>query len=80
MRWMSVLVSIILVRLMYLVELYNVGMTQDFQNADFSSHSLDICLLNDFFFLQSLDCDFGFSGDVYSESHFPESALADGLA
>ena len=42
----------------YLIELHDVRVPQDFQDADFASDSLDICLFCYFFLLQSLDCYF----------------------
>jgi len=64
---------------MYFIQLDDVGVPQDLQDADLPRHSLDIRLLDYFLFLQRFDCDFGFGGDVHSESYLAEGPLPDSL-
>lgn len=54
-------------------------MPNELEYVDFTSHSLDICDVNDFVLLQDLDCDFLPTGDVYAQLDFAESALAQGF-
>lgn len=64
----------------YLVELDDVGMPKDLEDADLASHALDIRLLDDLLLLQGLNGHFLARRDVHPQPHLPESALADRLA
>ncbi len=50
----------------YFVQLDDVGMSQDLQNADLSGYSLHICLVDDALLLQDLHCDLLFCSYVYA--------------
>ena len=62
------------------VELDEVGVAEDFEDADFASDAFDIRLFDNFLFLKGLDGDFFFSEDVGAEFDFAEGALTDGGA
>ena len=50
----------------YLVELYDVGVSQYLQDAYFAGDSFDVSLFDNLFFLECFDCDFLIGGDVYA--------------
>ena len=60
----------------YLVELYNVGMPEYFEDADLPGDSLHVSLFNDLVLFENLDSYFLFSSDVSSQLHFSKGALA----
>jgi len=64
----------------YLVELDDVGMAQDLEDADLSRDALDVSLLHYFLLLQCLNCHLLVGGQVYSQPHFPKGSLPDALA
>lgn len=66
--------------LAYLVELNDVGMSEDLEDADLSCNAFDIRLLDDLLLLQGLNGHFLASRNVNAKAHLAESALADGLA
>lgn len=55
-------------------------MPQDFEDANLSSDSFDICLLDDFLFLKCLNGDLLIGWNVDSQSHFPKCPLADAFS
>ena len=63
----------------YLVQLYDVGMPKNLQDADLSCHTLDIGLFDDFLLLQCLYCHFLGGMDMDAHSHLPKSSLPDAL-
>ncbi len=62
------------------VELDDVGMAEDFEDANFASDAFDIGLFDNFLFLKGFDGDFFLSEDVGAKFDFTESAFADGGA
>jgi hypothetical protein len=58
----------------------DVGVSQNFEDADFSGDAFNIRLLYDFLFLEGLHGDFLVSGNMDGEADFAESALTDALA
>eukprot|EP00359_Climacostomum_virens_P010557 CAMPEP_0204907666 /NCGR_PEP_ID=MMETSP1397-20131031/6761_1 /ASSEMBLY_ACC=CAM_ASM_000891 /TAXON_ID=49980 /ORGANISM="Climacostomum Climacostomum virens, Strain Stock W-24" /LENGTH=132 /DNA_ID=CAMNT_0052076901 /DNA_START=1125 /DNA_END=1520 /DNA_ORIENTATION=+ len=61
------------------VHLYDVRVTQQLQDVDFPSHSLNVGSVTDPIFLQDLDSHFFVSYDVGPELNFPECAFANAL-
>lgn len=64
----------------YLVQLDDVGMSKDLEDADLACDSFDVSLLDDLLLLQGLDCHLLRGMDMHAHPHLAESALADALA
>ena len=64
----------------YFIELDDVGVAEDLQDADLSCNSFDISLLDDLLFLQGLHGHLLVGGGVDSQAHLAESALSDAPA
>lgn len=62
------------------VELNDVGMAQNFEDADLSGNSFDVRLFDNFLFLKGFDGDFFFGQNVGAEFNFAESTFTDGAA
>ena len=62
------------------IELDDVGVAEDFEDADLTGDAFDVGLFDDFLFLQGFDGDFLLGEDVGAEFDFTEGALADGAA
>ena len=64
----------------YLIKLDDVGMSNYFENVDFTSYSLDIWLIFNFVFLQNLNSNFFSSNEMSSKSNFTKSSLSEWTA
>lgn len=65
---------------MYFVELDDVGVPENFEDAYLSGDSFDIGLLHYFLFLKGLDGDLHIGGNVNAQPNLTKCALTDGLA
>jgi hypothetical protein len=64
----------------YLVELDDVGVPQDLEDADLASHPLHVGLLHDLLLLEDLDGHLLLGRDVDAQLDLPEGSLAQRLA
>ncbi len=61
------------------IELYDVGVADQFKNVYFAGDSLHVGHVNDFVLFQDLDGDFLSGGDVRGQFNLAKSAFAEGL-